>query len=96
MRWQPESVVTISLPGDMLERYIDVALRVARPSQTDTGAWYFALDRFPGVWGDGESRKACLDALEEVLKEWLVIKLANGDTDIPVVDEIDLTAIARR
>lgn len=95
MRWQKQSPV-IALPEEMLNRYIDVALRPASPKQEPTGEWYCALENFPGVWADGESLKGCLDILSEVLKEWLVIKVVNGDTDLPVIDEIDLTTISRR
>jgi predicted RNase H-like HicB family nuclease len=95
MRWQRTSPV-IAFPEEMLNRYIDVALRPATPKQTAEGEWYCALDNFPGVWAEGDSLKACLDTLSEVLKEWLVIKIVSRDVDIPIVDEIDLTAISQR
>ena len=96
MRWQPEMVPVLSLPGEMLDRYIEVALRSAVPHEIDGGHWYCELQAFPGVWADGESPKQCLDTLDEVLREWLVVKLVKRDTDVPIIDEIDLTAISRR
>jgi len=95
MLWQEPSPV-IAFPEEMLNRYVDVALRPASPKQLPTGEWYCALENFAGVWADGESLKGCLDTLAEVLKEWLVIKVVNGDADLPIIDEIDLTAVSRR
>jgi predicted RNase H-like HicB family nuclease len=93
--WQgPRPIV--ALPGDLMNRYVTVALRRAVPSQTPDGQWYCALDQFQGVWAQEGSPKECLDTLEEVLREWLVLKIVDGDRDIPVVDEIDLTVVSRR
>lgn len=95
MRWQQDPLV-LSLPGEMLNRYVEVAMRSAIPAQIDGGKWYSELKAFPGVWADGESPKECLDTLDEVLREWIVVKLVSRDADLPVVDEIDLAAISRR
>jgi predicted RNase H-like HicB family nuclease len=95
MPWQPTPQV-ITLPQEMLSRYVSVALQSAAPHQTETGKWYCALDTFPGVWADGDSLKENLDSLEEVLRDWLLVKIVNRDTDIPVIDEIDLSAVSRR
>ncbi len=95
-RWQQEHSAVVSLPGDLMKRYITVALRSAVPKQMDDGKWYCALDQFPGVWAKEESPKECLDTLEEVLREWLILKIVDRDYDIPVIDEIDLTVVSRR
>ncbi len=94
--WQQEHPALVSLPGDLMNRYMTVALRSGVPSQTDDGQWYCALNQFPGVWAKEASPKECLDTLEEVLREWLVLKIVDRDLDIPVVDEIDLTVVSRR
>lgn len=94
--WQPDQSPLIALPEEILDRYVSIALRSAAPRQLEDERWYCALDRFPGVWADGASLKECLDTLEDVLRDWLVLKLIDKDRDIPVVDEIDLTVISRR
>jgi predicted RNase H-like HicB family nuclease len=94
MQWQPVPQM-VTLPQEMLDRYISVAMEPASPRKLE-GKWYCSLDRFPGVWADAESLAECLDTLRDVLRDWLVLKLANHDTDVPVVDEIDLTSISRR
>ena len=90
-----ESPPTIGLPHDLLSRYIYIAMRPAVPEQTEA-AWFCDLPKFPGVWAEGESVKGCLDTLQEVLQEWLILKIADGDLDIPVLDEIDLTVLSQR
>lgn len=93
---------TLVLPGDLLKRYVDVAMRFAIPRRLDGGRWYADLADYPGapgfrgVWADGESPKACLDTLAEVLQEWIILKLADEDRDLPVVDEIDLSVLLPR
>lgn len=90
---EPEMVPPIYLPSEILDRYISVAMRDAIPRQLEDGAWYADLPRFPGVWANGISPKNCLDTLEEILREWLILKIADVDRDIPIVDDIDLTKL---
>lgn len=85
-------VANVSRPSP-LGRYVALALRDARPRELEPGCWYADLDAFPGVWADGPSPKECLDALAEVLEDWLLVKLAHRDRDIPAVGQIDLTTL---
>jgi predicted RNase H-like HicB family nuclease len=62
--------------------------------ELEPGRWYADLDAFPGVWADGTSPEDCLITLADVLHEWLVIKLAHGDRDIPVTGDLDPTGLA--
>jgi hypothetical protein len=93
--WSDEGdVLTQFVPADLVERYVNVALRRASIKSLHNGSSYADLGpEFPGVWADGPSPKECLDTLGDVLKDWLFVKLGMGDRDIPVVDEIDLTVI---
>jgi predicted RNase H-like HicB family nuclease len=84
----PERAVYI--PSELLGHYLSVAMKAAIPQQLEGENWYADLPGFPGVWADGLSPKECLDTLEEVLRDWLVIKIVDQDRDIPVVDDIDL------
>ena len=94
--WQEGPSPLITLPGDLVNRYINVALRAALPKPTEGDQWYCALDQFPGVWAQEPSPKECLDVLAEVLREWLILKIVDRDRDLPVVDQIDLAVVSRR
>lgn len=83
-------------PRSPIEQYIAAALEGARPRELEDGSgWVVELEGFPGVWADGPSPRECLDALDEVLRGWLQIKLALRDPDIPIVADIDLTSVIR-
>jgi len=76
----------------LLDDYKKSAMRRANLKQLEDGAWFADLPGFPGVWGDGASPEAALATLEEVLAEWLALKIADKDKDIPIVDRINLNA----
>jgi predicted RNase H-like HicB family nuclease len=85
----------VVLPKDLLDRYVAVALRSARPREIEEGRWYVDIDQFRGVWADGDSPKTCLDSVAEVLEDWIILKIADKDKDLPVVDGIDLNFLSR-
>lgn len=72
-----------------LDQYIALALRRARTRELEAGHWYADLEDFPGVWADGASAEECRETLGDVLHEWLLVKIAHRDRDIPVIDNID-------
>ena len=76
-----------------LERYIALALGRACARELEPGHWYADLDGFPGVWADGESAEECVQSLGDVLHEWLLVKIAHRDRDIPVIDGMDPAAL---
>lgn len=76
-----------------LELYIAIALRDAQARELEPDHWYAALEPFPGVWADGASAEECLTSLADVLHEWLIVKIAHGDHDIPVIDGINPTTL---
>lgn len=78
-----------------LTPYIDLAMRDARPTEITPGQWYAELERFPGVWGDGETAQECLEVLADVLHEWLVLKVIFEDGDAPILDDIDPRVLIR-
>jgi predicted RNase H-like HicB family nuclease len=86
---------TLVLPAELLDRYIQVALRSAQPRELEAGHWYADLERFPGVWADGDSPDACLQTLAEVLKDWTILKIADRDRDLAVIDGIDWSVLSR-
>ena len=47
------------------------------------GRWYGEIPTCPGVWAIGASREECERELVDVLEGWLIVKMKNGDTDIP-------------
>ncbi len=77
----------------MLTTYIAKALEYATFEGLEDGKWYGEIPVCPGVWATGESKEECRRELQEVLEEWLILKLRDNDPDIPVIDGIGLTVV---
>jgi len=86
-----EIEITKNIPYELIEKYKKIAVKTARIEQLDDGTWYAEIPGFPGVWATDEtSRENAVIALEEVLEDWIVIKIEVNDRDIPILDGIDL------
>ena len=55
----------------------------------EDGSFYGEIPPCPGVWATAENLEACRDTMQEVLEEWLILKLQDGDP-IPAIMDIDL------
>ena len=89
----PSFVVANVTRRPQLEPYIALALQDAETRELEPGHWYADLETFPGVWADGASPEECLNDLADVLHEWLIVKIAHGDPDIPVIDGLNPTTL---
>lgn len=70
--------------------YCEAALRRAEVEHLEDGVWYAEVTELPGVWADAADAASCLRTLREVIEEWVVLKLRDGDSDFPPLDGIDL------
>ena len=75
--------------GVDLDTYVKLALSHARV-EPEGGEWFAEIPGFPGVWASGPTRPMALSELEDVLRQWLQLKLEAGDQDIPEVDRARL------
>ena len=73
----------------MLIRYIQAALKHAEYKKLDDGTWFAEIPGFDGVWANAATVEACRSELEEVLGEWLLLKLRDRDP-LPTVDDLHL------
>lgn len=71
----------------MLTDYIAKALEHAIFEGLEEGQWYGEIPCCPGVWATGDSPGVCRKELQEVLEEWLLLKLRDNDSDLPVLRE---------
>lgn len=63
----------------MLEKYIQKALDIAKYKSLEDGTWYAEIEGFQGVWANGVTVEECRKELKEVLEEWLLLKIRDGD-----------------
>ncbi len=75
----------------MLTNYIRAAMHHARyeilPSD---GSFYGEIPGFDGVYANAETLEDCREELEEVLEEWILLRVSRN-LPLPAVDGIELT-----
>ena len=77
----------------MLLRYVTSLMKRARYERLESGRYYGEIPGCPGVWSEEGHLEDCRETLQEVLEEWILLKLRDGDP-LPVVDGVDLTVKA--
>lgn len=73
----------------MFVEFLEAAMNQASYDKLETGAYYGEIPVCPGVWATGKTLERCRQELQEVLEDWLLLKLRDEDP-IPVIDGIDL------
>ncbi len=73
----------------MLVEYVQGALEKAEYKKLEDETWFAEIPGFEGVWANGKTVEECRKELMEVLEEWLILKLRDGDP-IPVVKGIEI------
>lgn len=64
----------------ILTQYIQAAMREAIFEKlVDGDLWYASIPCCRGVWATEKTMKKCEDTLQEVLEEWLLLKLRDND-----------------
>ena len=77
----------------MLTRYIQQAMKKAVYKILDDGQYFGEIPNLNGVWASERTLDKCREVLQEVLEEWLVLKIRDHDP-IPKIGRIDLNAKA--
>ncbi|RJP24305.1 MAG: type II toxin-antitoxin system HicB family antitoxin [Candidatus Omnitrophota bacterium] len=73
----------------MIQAYLNASLKRAHYKMLDHGEWFVEIPGFEGVWASGDTVEECRSELLEVLEEWLILKIHDGD-EIPIVDGIEI------
>ncbi len=74
----------------MIREYIAAAMAKAEYEiLSDDGSFYGEIPGFQGVYSNADTLEECRKVLEEVLEEWLLLRITL-DFGIPVVDGLDL------
>jgi len=73
----------------LLTDYIDEAMKRATYKILEDGTYYGEIGGFQGVWANETTLEECRRVLQEVLEEWLLLKLRD-DEEVPTLGEIGL------
>ncbi len=74
----------------MLTAYITVAMARARYRVIDDKTYFGEIPGLAGVWANAKSLEQCRAELQEVLEDWLVVKLRDGDA-IPRIGRVQFS-----
>jgi len=74
----------------MLSKYILSAMKKARYEILDDNNTYYGdIPGFKGVYANADTLEGCREELEEVLEEWLFLRISRN-LSIPEIDGIKL------
>ena len=73
--------------------FVETAMHEAKYKLLEDGTFFGEIPSCPGVWANEKTLEVCRDVLREVLEEWLILKLRDGDL-LPKIGGIDLNTIA--
>lgn len=59
----------------MLTRFIEKQLKRARYKLLKDGTYFAEIPGFRGVWADGRNLEQCRNELQEVLEDWVFLKV---------------------
>ncbi len=71
----------------MLTAYISAAMARACYKLIDDGTYFGEIPSLRGVWANAKTLEACRQELQEVLEDWLIVKLRDDD-DIPRIGRV--------
>jgi len=77
----------------MLTRYIRAAMKRARFKTLDDVTCFGEIPGLVGVWANEATVKTCREVLQEVLEEWLILKIRDNDP-IPRLGRVSLSCKA--
>ena len=73
----------------MLSTYIREAMKRARFKLLHNNTIFGEIPGLDGVWANEKSLDRCREVLQEVLEDWLLLKLRDGD-EIPRIGRVNL------
>jgi len=64
----------------MITQYIKSQFKKAVYKILDDGTYFGEIPGLNGVWSNGKTLEICRQELQEVLEEWILLKLTDGDS----------------
>jgi predicted RNase H-like HicB family nuclease len=74
----------------MLTAYINEAMARANYKILEDGTYFGEIPGLSGVWANESNLEDCRRVLQEVLEEWLLLKLRENE-DIPSLGKVKLS-----
>lgn len=74
------------MSSPILSDYIQAAMHTVEVKRLDSGEWFASIPLCPGVWASAGSPEAARAEIAEVLEEWIVFALSDGEELPPIGD----------
>ena len=68
----------------MIRNYLDEALKRARYTQLEDGTYCVEVRGLRGVIATGDTLESCRATLQEVIEEWVLVRVSRG-LEVPVL-----------
>ena len=75
----------------MIGQYIRAAMKEAGYEILEDGSFYGEITALKGVWANADTLEATREELEEVLEEWIALRLSKN-LPIPSIGGVTLSA----
>lgn len=63
--------------------FTEAAMHEAKYKILGDGTFWGEIPACPGVWANEDTLEKCREVLREVLEEWIILKLRDGDLLAP-------------
>ena len=73
----------------MNRQYLEAAMLRAQITPLDKGSYTGEVPGLPGVIATGTTPEACRSALENVIEEWVLVRVANG-LEVPEIGGVKI------
>lgn len=96
LRRKKRSFLAVRVSGKIegvFSEYIDAAMEIATFEELDDGTIYGSIPGLQGVWSNADTAEAVQIEFEEVLEEWIALRLSRN-LPIPAIHGISLAAPA--
>ena len=64
----------------MLIDFVNRKMEQAKYKKLDDGTYFGEISALRGVWGNAKKLEDCRRELQEVLEDWLLLKVSNRET----------------
>jgi hypothetical protein len=82
------------LPMQIIRKYAELAAwGHGSLKRLPDGGWSAAIPGFEGVWASESTKEETLEALNDTVLDWAILKIQHKDKDLPILEEIDLNVL---
>ena len=79
----------------MLSEFIEKKLRSAQYKLLKDGTYFGEISGLKGVWANERNLEDCREELREVLEDWLLLKIRNGERVAGFTVKVDRRELVR-